>query len=798
MADWTRAEDNYLIRYINPDYSQIVINPNAPDATDQQPGLTTDSDFPNLVTNVTEEGIEPDKLERREIKWLWPYKGMKVQLRYLDGNKTSEWGGNDKFHDHLVAIYFIDSENFNSANGGVDFPSHDNAIRTWVDGDGAAALIWYEYKDFNTSSGNLLGHGNHDFYFTKTGSSNTEPAENDYPTVTDIPFNPTVTSFYENQEPYNGTLLNKSMLNWHNALHGQQSDNSHLIFVIRLGGDLDETGGEDALNRRYYFMKLPKTAIKKVVTDPDIEYLEYGWGSGETKIKYVDYEGNEEISNPASIPSSIRDKYGHSDNDGMFEDEETTPAWYLQDFIVRIYAPTEYDRDDFPTGQYGLEGSMDWPVWSDLSAEPNLQHLHPGKEIDYMSVTNNDISFDHNDINDFRPISHVWVDIDNIGYNLQSFYDFTDPDYMYTGAPNAVKLAFDLSEQHTVIGDAYISDYQWFNYSDDIDSGYKFFVMNWDGADQGGDPTTDTDLIDEIISGGSAAYTHHDISETLSHAYSEMGTYIIQVMVYSWIKHPDEEFIMACRWKRVNIWFNLNEGSLSVIDFQDLGSTQFTTIPWPTPGAIPIISGISQDSKYYKSVDAVYEGGEFGLSDHADVNRLKSARWNDELGDHLGQIDLEQIRVFTAPYDMHELLMINQERDDNTGELLTYTYEEWHPYWDDTYWYGGYQFIDGYWQYVDSTKRFPRPTGEEDEFDDSSCIGIQYITNSPERSLRDTCVMELNTGELTRGAIFDSSGIGNIGFALGDYTVEKKSKTIKLSRDSAIDMPEISTKDKAI
>jgi len=146
--------------------------------------------------------------------------------------------------------------------------------------------------------------------------------------------------------------------------------------------------------------------------------------------------------------------------------------------------------------------------------------------------------------------------------------------------------------------------------------------------------------------------------------------------------------------------------------------------------------------------------------------------------------------VFTAPYDMHDLLMIS--------DSVTTDGTDWHPYWDDTYWYGGYQFIDGYWQYVDSTKRFPRPTGEEDEFDDSSCIGIQYITNSPERSLRDTCVMELNTGELTRGAIFDSSGIGNIGFALGDYTVDKKSKTIKLSRDSAIDMPEISTKDKAI
>ena len=264
-------------------------------------------------------------------------------------------------------------------------------------------------------------------------------------------------------------------------------------------------------------------------------------------------------------------------------------------------------------------------------------------------------------------------------------------------------------------------------------------------------------------------------------------------MVYSWISHPVvTNRIAACRWKEVDIKFNINEGQLSVIDFQDLGSEQFNVLPWPNPGSIPIIGGISQDSKYYKSVDVAYEGGEFGSADYTDLNRLKSARRNDELGDHLGQIDLEQTRVFTAPYDMHKLLMINQELAYApwNGVLL----DQWHPYWDSDHWVGGYEIdINSDGETIsqpDLSPAFP--------LDGESCVGIQYITDSPDRPLRDTCVIELNAGELSRGAIFDSSGIGNVGFVLGDYTVDKKDKNIKLARDSFIDRPGIAAKDKAI
>lgn len=787
MGNWTGIEDNYLIRHMEDgEYSQIVIDTTAQDANDQHPGLTTDSDFVNLVTNVTPdragsaEDPSIDDPSKRTTNWLWPYQGMKVSPHYIDAAKTSEWGGNDYFKRHLLEIYFTDTDNFNPAS-----QTNGDHLKDWCDGVAkSAAQLWGRYEGYGSNShGNLFQYGGHDFYFTDTGNgtSGNEPTDSTMAYVNNIPYNPSATTNHDafsGNPGYNGSLLNTSMLDWHYALNGQ-SENSHLIFVIRLGGDvLEWDGGLDYLNRRYYIMRLPKTAIKKVITDSDIAYLEYGWGSGNTKIKYVDHDGTTvEETNPAPLPASYRDDFGDDDEPG-YQDEETTPAWYLQDFIVRIYAPTGYEMDDFPSGD--LETEMGWPVWSELNNDSTLPNLHPDNEIDYISFTSNEINFNQNDINDFRPISHVWVDIDNIKYNVQSFYDFTHPDYQYTGAPNTVRLAFDLSEQHTTIGDEYISDYQWFS---DHDSGYKFFVMRWGDESVTEEIMTDEELLGELLTNGSDEYTHYDIGDEVSYQYNEQGTYVIQAMVYSWIKHPDEEFIMACRWKRVNIWFNLNEGTLSTIDFQDLGSEQFTTIPWPKPGAIPIIGGISQDSKYYKSVDAAYEGGEFSLSDHSDVNRLKSARRNDELGDHLGQIDLEQARVFTAPYDMHDLLMIDPITD-----------EGWRPYWEDSYWGGGYD-QDGT---SNNTERFPRPTGEEDELPDSSCIGTQYITTSPTRTLRDTCVIELNTGELIRGTVFDSSGIGNVGFVLGDYTVDKKSKTIKLTRDSSIDRPEKATKDKAI
>ena len=51
-------------------------------------------------------------------------------------------------------------------------------------------------------------------------------------------------------------------------------------------------------------------------------------------------------------------------------------------------------------------------------------------------------------------------------------------------------------------------------------------------------------------------------------------------------------------------------------DFGEVGGDDYTTIPWPLTS--PVISGISQDSKYLKSINDTLGGGKIGYDDIID------------------------------------------------------------------------------------------------------------------------------------------------------------------------------------
>ena len=55
--------------------------------------------------------------------------------------------------------------------------------------------------------------------------------------------------------------------------------------------------------------------------------------------------------------------------------------------------------------------------------------------------------------------------------------------------------------------------------------------------------------------------------------------------------------------------------------------------------------------------------------------------------------------------------------------------------------------------------------------------------------LRESCVLELNTGELIDKSIYDSSGNSNKGLLIGDYKVKKTRKGEPMRRDSFIKVP---------
>ena len=115
--------------------------------------------------------------------------------------------------------------------------------------------------------------------------------------------------------------------------------------------------------------------------------------------------------------------------------------------------------------------------------------------------------------------------------------------------------------------------------------------------------------------------------------------------------------IEPIRWKLITTRIFLDIPTNEFPDFGQVGGDDYVTIPWPY--TTPIIGGVSEDSKYSKSINDILGGGKIGNLDIIDETFLVEARENDELGKNIEKMDLEQVRFFnTGSYDMNTLLEI--------------------------------------------------------------------------------------------------------------------------------------------
>jgi len=73
-------------------------------------------------------------------------------------------------------------------------------------------------------------------------------------------------------------------------------------------------------------------------------------------------------------------------------------------------------------------------------------------------------------------------------------------------------------------------------------------------------------------------------------------------------------------------------------------------------------------------------------------------------------------------------------------------------------------------------------------FPEESSVGQIFIGDNLDFNLRQNCILELNTGNLTGKLIYDSSGNSNKGLLFGDYKI-KKQKGSSMIRDSFIKVP---------
>ena len=307
------------------------------------------------------------------------------------------------------------------------------------------------------------------------------------------------------------------------------------------------------------------------------------------------------------------------------------------------------------------------------------------------------------------------------------------------------------------------------------------------------------------------------------------------------------DYVEPLRWKLVTTRIFLDLPSTEFPDFNELGGNDYTTIPWPNTN--PVIGGISQDSKYLKSVQDTLSGGKVGNQDIIDETFLINAKENNELGTNIEKLDLEQVRYFNQSYDMNNLLKINPIQDIGGGEFLgivgihsdgMFHYTLPSPFTDynsipngyenmnyvllelgiSTYAaaavFGGngdptegdYQILPQVGTAIDDEGRewktydvitviesVFRPfndsyyDGETNKYPEESSVGQIFIDDNLDVDLKQNCKIEFNLGNLSTNVIDDSNGNGNKGFLIGDYRIKKNQKNRPMTRDSFIKIP---------
>lgn len=451
-----------------------------------------------------------------------------------------------------------------------------------------------------------------------------------------------------------------------------------------------------------------------------------------------------------------------------------TPAFYCKSVTMKVVPPYQMDKSEW--GQNDIPeiyfNNITFPKALLLanSAE-RWYELSPYRVINFSYLENTSFT-KGSDVLDFEPVSQINTKNNNI--DLQQYYvDFDDK--FKSSAPGFVELNFDIKSLNYFTGEL-------LDFADSLTQ-FAFFVVDWDDNNEKFKEWDD--VLDDFPTSYSELYRNQQDKNTyilrgisdygtpnttfsplgnLNHFYRTSGLKTIKSVVFSYAIGTNG--IQALRWKLVTSRIFLNENRVTKEDFNELGTLGFTTIPWPY--TTPIISGISKLSKYYDSVENTLYNNRFASDELLSETQVYNALINDELGDFIGDVDIEQTRFFSGAYDMDELLMI--EEDDGVDSFT--------PYIDDSYWDAENNFYPDF---------------------DESCVGLIFISDSSNTTLKQNCLIELNMGDVEdTDSIVDTSGNSNIGLLIGDYTIRKESTLVPLTRDSEMKLPETDNEDKAI
>ena len=442
---------------------------------------------------------------------------------------------------------------------------------------------------------------------------------------------------------------------------------------------------------------------------------------------------------------------------------------------------------------------------------------------------------------DYRPI--VTTTINDL--EVQRLYDIASPEFKMISVPAVLTFSIDIGAND---GSYFLTDnfrinneiYTFAELKEKFNVKAKYFIADW-GDDQYNEDNPFPDSSDPFPSNISALNAEinrgkfqvlDDFTEA-AHTYYKPGpkTIVSYVMLVFQRQYSDgtlEEMVL--KTKRVDTRVDIGEEEIFFPDHLNVSKGNFPLIPWFTPTAI--IGGISKESDYFASVRDLANSSDT-LFDYWEERFIKGytkqAFKNDELGEHLGKVDIGQVRFFSpkenmnpSAYDLWYLLgyndVLNVNNDDNLDVLDSIVFTQYGYDWlacfvyawdmavtaapttDWNSYYGSTCIANEYyvpWDWFESPLNY---WGEE--YNDitgnlilgESSMSKIFIDDISDHNLKRDCYLEYNFYDNDGIVVRDSSGNQNNGIIIGDFGLEKNEKEQSMGTNSSFKKPAINAK----
>jgi hypothetical protein len=176
---------------------------------------------------------------------------------------------------------------------------------------------------------------------------------------------------------------------------------------------------------------------------------------------------------------------------------------------------------------------------------------------------------------------------------------------------------------------------------------------------------------------GSDQYPQNETLNFYQHTYTDSGVFSIKTVIF----RMNSTHTVLLETILLNTNIVVNDAGESLQDFNIFGASDFNVLPLKTDinDKEIIIGGITERSKYVKSVRKIERDDVYGQQDYLEKTyneKFLPLMEQSIYGDHLNKIDLSTTRVFTKPYDLSyftERIPMTEQRSRATDILIDNT-----------------------------------------------------------------------------------------------------------------------------